>query len=348
MMRAMSSKIRTVAAVAVTCAALGGAQADRAYAQAAGTGSKGVVRVRAKPIRADESRGVGGTPIWYEFLPGESTSFLVTAGHADRDNHDLCAAGASGPLPFIPADQQANITRQEATALYVWHLDVRMIEVRASSITVDVSWQRTSHAPDERLQYSQRLVLQQDESRVIDLVHGAAGGDCLGVVVAVEAGIIDAPALTGKIVEWDMWASTGPKTSARQKIRSVQGETAAFTFDPLPIPGSDNDEHVLFFGTVTGRVRQDGNVDVAIDVRPMTTKRVSQAELIAMFRNQRQQRGDVAMLRKNFTAKPGEAVKIVVPMFLPRAKTNSVTGRSGFEMVEPVYEMSITVQAQVR
>jgi hypothetical protein len=167
-------------------------------------------------------------------------------------------------------------------------------------------------------------------------------------MVQVEAGIIDAPSLTGKVVEWDLWATTGPKTSARQKLRSVQGDTTTFTFDSVAIPGSDNDEHVLFSGTVTGRVRQDGNIDVAIDVRPTTTQRQSQAELIAMIKSNQQRRGDIATLRKSFTAKPGEAVKIVVPMFLPRATTNSASGRKTTELVEPVYEVSITVQAQVR
>jgi hypothetical protein len=340
--------LKLVAAVVVACV-VGAANQQHASAQTVETGFKGVVRVRAKPIRADERRGVGGVPVWYEFQPGESTSFLVTAGRTDRENRDLCAAGASGPLPFIPSDQQANIARQEATALYVWHVDIRMIEVRANSLTFELSWQRTSRtAPDERLQYSQRVVLQQDESRVIDLVRGAPGGDCLGVMVQVEAGIIDAPSLTGKVVEWDLWATTGPKTSARQKLRSVQGDTTTFTFDSVAIPGSDNDEHVLFSGTVTGRVRQDGNIDVAIDVRPTTTQRQSQAELIAMIKSNQQRRGDIATLRKSFTAKPGEAVKIVVPMFLPRATTNSASGRKTTELVEPVYEVSITVQAQVR
>jgi len=100
-------------------------------------------------------------------------------------------------------------------------------------------------------------------------------------------------------------------------------------FDTLAIPGSDNDEHVLFSGAVTGRVRQDGNVDVAIDVRPMTTKRVSQAELIATLKNQRQRRGDITPLRK-----------IVVPMFLPRNTTNPASSRRD--------EMSIMVQVLVR
>jgi hypothetical protein len=345
----MAARARKVCAIAVVYAALAAVHDGRAHAQAPETGIKGVVRVRAKAIRADESRGVGGIPVWYEFVPGESASFLVTAGHSDRENRELCSAGSSGPLNFLPADQQANIAHQEATALYIWHIDVRMIEVRASSMAVDVSWQRTSRGgPDERLQYSQRLVLQQDESRVIDLIHTPPGGDCLGVVVEVEAGITDAPALAAKAVEWDLWASTGPKTSARQKIRSAQGETAAFMFDALAIPGSDNDEYVVFAGTVTGRARQDGNVDIAIDVRPMTTTREKAAERIATMKNQGQRGSNVTALRKDFTAKPGEAVKIVVPMFLQRKTTNPANGRSGFAMVEPVYEMSITVQALVR
>ena len=73
-----------------------------------------------------------------------------------------------------------------------------MIKVRASSIAVDVSWPRTSRgSPDERLQYSPRLVLHQDESPVIDLIHTSPGGDCLGVAVEVEAGAPEDPKRAG-------------------------------------------------------------------------------------------------------------------------------------------------------
>jgi hypothetical protein len=349
MMRAALSGIRAVAAVAVTCAALAAAHADLAYAQAGETGFKGVVRVRARSIYADlpYPNAYPGGAMWYEFVGGETASFLATAG---REGRDLCTTGVSGPLMYVAPNLQPNVARQEAGALYAWHVDVHLLEVNANTISVDVSWQRTARAsPDERVQYSQRLKLRQGESQTIDLIHAPApASNCLGAEVLVEAGILDEPSLQGKVVEWDLWASTGPKTTARQRFRSVQGTTAEFTFDSLAIPGSENDEHVLFAGTVTGRVRLDGNIDVAVELRPMTAERISQAELIAQLNSRRQRFGDLATLRKTFTAKPGEAVKVVVPMSVRRTTTNPTTGRTITTSAPAVYESSITVQAQVR
>src|SRR5207237_4714237 len=100
--------------------------------------------------------GLAGQTVWYDCLPGESMGFLVTAGH----NGNLCQARAAGP--FVPGapEFQAQTAQQKASAQYVWDIDVRMIDVQASSTTFELSWQRTSRAsPDERLQYSRRLSL---------------------------------------------------------------------------------------------------------------------------------------------------------------------------------------------
>ena len=350
-MRATRSGIGTVAAVVVMCAALAAVHADAAYAQSGETGFRGVVRVRLRPIYADLPfpNYLSGGVMWYEFTAGDTASFLATAGREGPQVRDVCATAVSGPLMFVAANQQPSVARQEAGAAYAWHVDVRLLEVSANTIAVDVSWQRTSHAaPDERVQYSQRLNLRQGESRTIDLIH-VPGSNCLGAELVVEGDIVDEPAVQGKIVEWDLWASTGPKTTARQRLRSVQGNTTQFAFDSLAVPGSEREEHVFFAGTVTGRVRQDGNIDVALELRPTTTKRISQAELIAMMNTQRQRYGgEFSTLRKVFTAKPGEAVKVVVPMSISRTTTNPSTGRPTTTYVPAVYESSITVQAQVR
>jgi hypothetical protein len=336
--------------MAVTCAVVAAAHADLAYAQAGDTGIKGVVRVRARPIYADVPypNASPGAEMFYEFTAGDTGSFLATAGREGPQGRDVCATAVSGPLMFVAANQQPSVARQETGATYVWHIDVRLLEVTANTISFEVSWQRTSHAaPDERLRYSQRLNLKQGESRTIDLIH-APGPSCLGAELVVEGDIRDEPAVQGKIVEWDLWASTGPKTTARQRFKSVQGNTSEFTFDVLAIPGSENDEQVLFAGTVAGRVRLDGNIEVSVSLRPITAGHTSQAELKAALAKQRQRLGDLALLRKAFTAKPGEAVKIVVPMNISRTTTNPATGQKITTYVPAVYESSITVQAQVR
>jgi hypothetical protein len=352
------STISVVVAFAAMCAAPANAQENRPASQSVESGLRGLVRVRVRSISSDETRYAGrGIPAWYEFAPGDSTSFLVTAGRVDRDRSDVCLSGAvAGPLPLIAPSLQPNVTRQEATAMYAWHVDLRMVEVNANTITFDVSWQRTSHAaPDDKMQFSQRLVLRPDESRVIDLVRQApvhmspSSGDvdCVGVMVLVEAGITEEPSLQGKTIDWDLWASVGPTTAPHQRLRSVQGDGVDFSFDPIAVSGSVDDRREWLSGTVTGRVRLDGNIDVSLDVRAGYMQRIlSQAEVIAMFKNQRL-RGTPSGFVKNFVAKPGEAVKIVMPAKIQPATTGPVTGKPVIQPLQPGYEMSITVQARV-
>src|SRR5215471_11438359 len=243
--------VSVVAALASTCAAPSRAQENRATPSIAESGLKVLVRVRARSISSDESRfDSRGFAASYEFSAGESMSFLVTAGRTDRDRGDVCTAGSSGPLSFVAPEFQANIARQEAIALYAWHVDIRMVEVHASTMTFDVTWQRTSHGASEekieKTQFSQRLVLRYDESRVIDLIRGAPSRisaalgdvDCLGVMIVVEGGITEDPSLQGKTIEWDLWANIGAATSPHQRLRSVQGGVAEFMFDPIAVPGS--------------------------------------------------------------------------------------------------------------
>jgi hypothetical protein len=343
----MGSPIKALGLVAFASVALAAALPEHASAQTVETGFRGLVRIRMVSDYPFENPFGGGfgKVLLYDFLPGESQSFLVTAGHSGN----LCQTGASGPLPIATPELQTRLAQQEASAQYVWHIDVHMIEVGASSITFDLSWQRTSRAPDERLQYSHRVTLRQDESRAVDLLHGAPGGSCLGVTLLVEGGLTDDPSLQGKIVEWDVWGGVGSTTS-RQKLRSVQGEAGEFRFDPIAVPGQANGREVFLSGTVTGRVRLDGNIDVAIFVRRMTMQKISQAELIALLRKQRERGTDGGGFRKNFTAKPGETVKIVLPRNAVSqvTATGPVTGRPIVNSVPEAFETSITVQARVR
>ena len=355
----MRSSYRTVAAIVLAFAALVAAQPEHLSAQTQATGFKGRVGIRATPNSASGLSG-GGSAIWDDLLPGESRSFLVTAASGGA-----CISGVAGPLPLSSPDLQARVAKQEASAKYVWHFDIRMIDVKVSTITFDLSWQRTSrNAPDERLQYVQRLTLRDKESRAIDLIHGAPGSACLSLAISVEAGITDDPSLQSKMLEWELWASAGRQTSALQPFRSVQGDAAEFRFDPLAARGGATGQQVEFSGTVTGRVRLDGDIDVALTVRRIDLQPLNQKDLIAFFKDADRWLGPgrSGAFQKTFTAKPGEAVKIVLPGApvspLVKTSTDPATGERTAAVAVPASrpqngattgnEMSITVQARVR
>ena len=91
------------------------------------------------------------------------------------------------------------------------------------------------------------------------------------------AGITDDPSLRSTAIEWDLWASTGPQTSVHETLTSAQGGSTEFRFDSIAVPGGSNDRQVMFSSIVTGRVRLDGDIDVATTVQRMRWERTNQA-----------------------------------------------------------------------
>jgi hypothetical protein len=152
-------------------------------------------------------------------------------------------------------------------------------------------------------------------------------------VIEVSASIADDRVLSGKTLEWDVWLSSGANVEpAHRAFTSPQGESAAFEFEPLAtnqtLPGGE----ILFaqvYGQVRGRVRSDGSIDIALNMN-----RLVDVDLGSGSRGVRPPRNAIrtGSGQKNFTLKPGETVKIVLPKIASAALS----------------DMSITVRARAR
>ena len=350
----MQSTVKLVTDVGLTLAVLVAfAHGARAQTQPSANGLKASVGIRITPNRQTDRPG--GTYIGDDMLPAESSRFNVAVGNGS----DLCTSSVWSSSSPTPASIQAFAEKQEASAHYVWRFDVRMLEVVTDRIKFEIAWQRTSRVvPGELLRQTQQLTMREGESRPIDLLHGTPGSDCISVALEVTASISDIGGPVGKTLEWDLWLSPSAQAQpVHRALTSNQGESAAFQFDPMPVsavqPGGTADgATVHIYGQLRGRVRADGNIDVALTTSRWVSYGSSRPPTIVSRRP-----GPAGGSgQKNFTIKPGEAVKIVLPPFTNvLIQTDPVTGarRGAVTMAPPTSappanEMSITVQARVR
>jgi hypothetical protein len=326
-----------------------------AQTQPPGNDLKASVGIRVRPNRQNDRPG--GTYVGDDMLPGESSRFNVAVGNGS----DLCPSSVWTSSSTSPpsATMQAFAEKEEASAHYVWRFEVRMLEVVTDRIKFEITWQRTSRVvPGELLQRTQQLTMREGESRPIDLLHGTPGSDCISVALEVTASISDLSGPLGKALEWDLWLSPSAQAqSVHRALTSHQGESAAFRFDPMPVsavqPGVAADGGTVhIYGQLRGRVRADGSIDVALT----TDRWVSYGSSLPPTILARRPGPAGGSGQKNFTMKPGEAVKIVLPPFSNvLIQADPVTGarRGAVTVAAPTRakaanEMSITIQAHVR
>jgi len=293
----------------------------------ANAGLTAIVGIAARVNRQNAVEEQGGS-VTDTLSVGESTHLGVAVGRGDELCHSSIWASKSDDFPARMANEQA------ASAQYVWRFDVRMLEVMTERITFELSWVRTSRlAPGEVLRKTQQLTMREGESRAIDLLHGRQDGDCDSVVIEVGAGITEDRALAGKTLEWDLWLDGGAHVDpAHRGLTSAQGDSAAFKFEPMPtsqVFGGGATAFAQVYGQLRGRVRSDGNIDVALNTNRVVSVDPSSSPTGLRPTGNATRSGSG---QKNFALKPGETVKIVLPKIASSAPS----------------DMSITVRARVR
>jgi hypothetical protein len=293
-------------------------------------------------------------------VAGESKRMNATAGHGN----DLCVTGNwMSESGSVHPSFKAKIDEQEADSLYIWRFDVSMREVATDKIMFDLTWERTSRAmPSESVRRTERLTLREGEPHTVDLVHNAQKSECLRVMVEIVAHLTEDPEFYGKTLDWDLWLSGTQTTPVHKSLTSPQGESAAFQFEPILVPTTrpagqpgNASMHVHVYGQLRGRIRADGNIDVALNAQRL----VNYGENSQRFPRLMARPGDSG--QKNFIIRPGEIVRIVLPPINPRpavqVQTDPVTGQRTVTAVPrpaqspataAANEMSITIQARVR
>jgi hypothetical protein len=224
----------------------------------------------------------------------------VTAGSADFA--DLCAVGAGGKS-FPPGTRVG------------WQVEGRLLDVDATSARIGIRWTRrvldprVVDAADVIREYEARLT--EGENFVLDLVRPPAGTnpECDGVVVQMGLEFSEAPDLANAVLDYDVWLvhreADGREVLDRMSGRGLQGHSVEYLFkrlryDAHGFASPDGPVDVELRGSVRGRVRPDGQIDLAVGA----TRTVLKSRL-----------GNARGGNKQATIRDGETIELEMPSY---------------------------------
>lgn len=228
-----------------------------------GSGAIPTLRLSIRALHPDGPGGVEASPSW-QLSRDAVAAPTVTAGSAAYA--DLCAVGAGGKS-FPPGTRVG------------WQVEGRLLDVDASGANVWIRWtrrvldSRVVDAGDVVREYEARLTA--GASFVLDLVRPPAGtnSECDGVVVQMGLGFSEAPNLANAVLDYDVWLvhreANGLEVLDRMSGRGLQGHSVDYLFKRLRYdeggyPHDAGPVDVELRGWVMGRVRPDGQIDLAI------------------------------------------------------------------------------------
>jgi len=208
----------------------------------------------------------------------------------------------------------------------VWRVSYRMLPSDSGLSNVELTWEHLhAHTPGvlEHVAGDTHAVgLKEGEHHVLDyLGAGEPGvGECgyRNVYVAVTAKPVEDPALADAMLAYDLWWQhsdlDGSKRNSRFQATGRQGRKLDLSFSALPLSSGEGDARgvelngfqasLLISGSIRGRVRPDGSVEVSLDARrdlhtDLAGKQAGSSSCGA---------GD-----KTISLRPGEPVSIVLP-----------------------------------
>jgi hypothetical protein len=163
-------------------------------------------------------------------------------------------------------------------ALVVWRVTGRLQSFDGATAMIEVRWRRdvAGAGVEPGSDFEETFVWRAEEgsTRVLDFVRQAPGGDALCATKTLDMRyIVSGPDdLAEAAIAYDIWLlqpmPSGGREVQRVSTSAAQGSTAAFAFPTLkldePKPG-DVALSMRLEGRVTGRVRPDGRIDLAVD-----------------------------------------------------------------------------------
>ena len=227
-----------------------------------GGGAIPTLRLSIRTLHPDSPGGVEASPSW-QLSRDNVAAPTVTAGSADYA--DLCAVGAGRAL--------------EPGIRVGWQVEGRLLDVDTSGARVWIRWtrrvldSRVVDAGDVVREYEARLT--DGENFVLDLVRPPAGTnpECDGVVVQMGLKFSEAPNLANAVLDYDVWLvhreANGLEVLDRMSGRGLQGHSVDYLFKRLRYdaggyPDAAGPVDVELRGSVKGRVRPDGQIDLAV------------------------------------------------------------------------------------
>lgn len=264
-----------------------------------------------------ESTGGGGSAsVSIELNEREYSGLVITPGF--RSGGELCVSS-------VQSGFDASALERAAVG---WHVEARLVELRAGEATIDLRWNRRVNradiAPAESVTSEKRIVMREGDTRILDLVRTTSrpAPECDAFGLTYEVEFAGPRELAGAAIGYDLWLvqqdADGELVTDRYQVSAKQGQQVDYFFRPVPYSGEGRrrarDAAAILMnvsGEISGRVRTDGNIDLTVD----GTRGFSDAAASAAVSTSG---------RTMLTVKPGETVEVA--MDLPVGGTLSTLG----------------------
>jgi hypothetical protein len=201
--------------------------------------------------------------------PSHVARVLIASGTGARCGSSLRAGGDSFSEP-------------PDGAAAVWRIEARLVSADSDTAVFDLRWNRTVHHPQVRpagvADFEHRIELKDGAQGILDLVRGdpEATDACPTFAIGLGMTIASGADLPRAALKFDLWLihryGDGREEAVRADASAEQGSEANYVFSPLrlAIVGSRAESHDLLAemnvsGSIIGRARQDGSIDLAVD-----------------------------------------------------------------------------------
>jgi hypothetical protein len=210
-----------------------------------------------------------GIPSGMEVARGDYQGYVLTPGFPEPGS--LC----------LNSVQMAVGRSNLDSGLVSWLVESRLIDIVRDEATIDLRWARRVNqpalTPAEPFSAEQRLVVRNGSRGVLDLLRASApvSDGCNSLALEYEFQLEGARALQNAAIGYDIWLvqkdSEGAPQVARVSASAKQGDEAKFHFAPMDYrrdgarAESTPAVRVTASGTVRGRIRTDGDIDLTVD-----------------------------------------------------------------------------------
>ena len=234
-------------------------------------GAQPVLAMRAYSVAADGSTvaSAGGDD---PLAAGKAITHYLYAGKAGQEG--LCSSGsADGTI----TDLETLLGR----AAHVWKVTATGVKYEGGKQTFDLEWARYASASGTvpLVSRRQRLTLAQDQTYTLDLLHNTSS-DCrtASIVLELEAGAREAPALANTVLHYDVWLvrrdASGKKETRQFVLTGKQGAAVPFAFAPLvgEVPMLQPNQYDFSVqthvsGELRGRIGANGRLTLELTTR---------------------------------------------------------------------------------
>jgi hypothetical protein len=163
-----------------------------------------------------------------------------------------------------------------------WNIKAKLVSVDADLVTFDLRWERVVNDPTlvplESRSESTRISMHEGASGVLDLVRRREppADGCANFAVSLEVGFSGPGELSNAAIAYEVWLIQRDRDTVstdRFRMSAGQGEQADYFFRPIYYEADGKRAQapatfaVRVSGSIRGRVRSDGLIDLTVDAR---------------------------------------------------------------------------------